>query len=65
MDDIDLGDKVTVIFSEYMKDYCGIVLYKPIDAGDMWYIKTKNEIIALNPSCNILVGIFKEIKNET
>lgn len=56
---IEIGDKVWVRYSEAETDYSGIVRHVPNDVGDMWYIETEQEIIAVNPSSHALIGIYK------
>jgi hypothetical protein len=56
---IEKGDMVWIRYCELILDYQGMVVHVPQDVGDMWYIQTKTEIIAVNPICSILIGIYK------
>jgi len=58
---IRIGDKVFVEYFEIYTSYSGIVKHIPGDVGDMWHIETEKAIIAVNPMCSILVGIYKDI----
>ena len=60
-DNIDVGDSVDVVYSDQTTTH-GIVLHKPQDTGDMWYIRTKRVILALNPNSSGLLLIYREIK---
>lgn len=61
MESIKVGDNVWVRYTNSKIDYVGIVVHIPQDVGDMWHIQTDTDIIAVNPICSILIGIYKNL----